>query len=354
MKNTEPSIAFKLNIAEVNNTPPNILSQTSIRNFRQTTLGLDVETIDKNFLCIPTVDAAIEVMHYIFGHLDSEKAIVSSMKSKELKHSLMQRLIYNYSYESYRNHELLKKYEINKNAGFSKYKLDSEHMDGIPDKIIPITPDTLTKIQVMCSAFQCSILNRNDKAAKEIFKYIITEISPYFNDFAKEIEQYSKCAEYLLPVLKLIEPESQLKIIQALVPYIKFSLDLSGKFSDLLIENKNFEEAKALLEESMFSFNNNIENQVLVQWYYRAGRAYEETGSYDISTKYYEHAFGLLPTHPTAPYHLWANYRIQGEFDKANDLIQDVQVEYIKHILEMLTNPYKISYEKLDLIKKIP
>ncbi len=100
----------------------------------------------------------------------------------------------------------------------------------------------------------------------------------------------------------------------------------------------------------MFSFNNNIENQVLVQWYYRAGRAYEETGSYDMSTKCYEQAFGLLPTHPTAPYHLWANYRIQGEFDKANDLIQDVQVEYIKHILEMLTNPYKISYEKLALI----
>ncbi|MCC8418420.1 MAG: hypothetical protein LN590_02175 [Rickettsia endosymbiont of Glossina mortisans submortisans] len=202
----------------------------------------------------------------------------------------------------------------------------------------------------MCSAFQCSILNRHDETAKEIFKYIITETNLYFNNFAEETEQYIKCAGYILPVLKLIEPESQLKIIQALVPYIKFSLDLSGKFSDLLIENKNFEEAKALLEESMFSFNNNIENQVLVQWYYRAGRAYEETGSYDMSTKCYGQAFGLLPTHPTAPYHLWANYRIQGEFDKANDLIQDVQVEYIKHILEMLTNPYKISYEKLALI----
>ncbi len=173
------------------------------------------------------------------GHLDSEKAI-SSMKSKELKHSLMQRLIYNYSYESYRNHELLKKYEINKNAGFFEYKLDSEYMDGIPDKIIPITPDTLTKIQVMCSAFQCSILNRHDETAKEIFKYIITETNLYFNNFAEETEQYIKFAEYILPVLKLIEPESQLKIIQALVPYIKFSLDLSGKFSDLLIENKNF------------------------------------------------------------------------------------------------------------------
>lgn len=33
MKNTEPSITFKLNIAEVNNTT-NILSQTSIKNFR--------------------------------------------------------------------------------------------------------------------------------------------------------------------------------------------------------------------------------------------------------------------------------------------------------------------------------
>ncbi|WP_232203632.1 hypothetical protein [Rickettsia helvetica] len=42
--------------------------------------------------------------------------------------------------------------------------------------------------------------------------------------------------------------------------------------------------------------------------------------------------------------------RIQGEFDKANDLIQYVPIEYIKYILEMLTNPYEISYEKLDLI----
>lgn len=205
MKNTEPSITFKLNIAEVNNTT-NILSQTSIKNFRQTSRGLDVETIDKNFLCIPTVDAAIEVITYIFRHLDSEKAIVSSMKSKELKHSLMQRLIYNYSYESYRNHELLKKYEINKNAGFFEYKLDSEYMDGIPDKIIPITPDTLTKIQVMCSAFQCSILNRHDETAKEIFKYIITETNLYFNNFAEETEQYIECTQFLIPVLKLIEP----------------------------------------------------------------------------------------------------------------------------------------------------
>ncbi|WP_069201595.1 hypothetical protein [Rickettsia felis] len=122
-------------------------------------------------------------------------------------------------------------------------------MDGIPDKIIPITPDTLTKIQVMCSAFQCSILNRHDETAKEIFKYIITETNLYFNNFAEETEQYIKCAEYILPVLKLIEPESQLKIIQALVPYIKFSLDLSVKFYDLLIKINNFEGAKALLEE---------------------------------------------------------------------------------------------------------
>ncbi|BBJ31753.1 hypothetical protein RAS_08620 [Rickettsia asiatica] len=78
----------------------------------------------------------------------------------------------------------------------------------------------------------------------------------------------------------------------------------------------------------------------------------EETGNYYMSTKCYEHAFVLLRTHPTAAYHLWSNYRIQGEFDKANDLIQYVPIEYIKYILEMLTNPYEISYEKLDLIKK--
>ncbi|KJV61870.1 hypothetical protein [Rickettsia amblyommatis] len=41
-----------------------------------------------------------------------------------------------------------------------------------------------------------------------------------------------------------------------------------------------------------------------------------------MSTKYYEHAFVLLPTNPTAAYHLWSNYRIQGKCDKANDLIQ--------------------------------
>ncbi|KJV79007.1 MULTISPECIES: hypothetical protein [spotted fever group] len=34
------------------------------------------------------------------------------------------------------------------------------------------------------------------------------------------------------------------------------------------MENKNFEEAKALLEESICSLNTNTENQVLVQWYY--------------------------------------------------------------------------------------
>ncbi|KJV61871.1 hypothetical protein [Rickettsia amblyommatis] len=60
-------------------------------------------------------------------------------------------------------------------------------------------------------------------------------------------------------MLKLIEPESKLKITQALVPYIKSSLDLSGQFSDLLMENKNFEEAKALLAESIFSLNTNTE-----------------------------------------------------------------------------------------------
>ncbi|MCX4079465.1 hypothetical protein N7280_02240 [Rickettsia rhipicephali] len=68
----------------------------------------------------------------------------------------------------------------------------------------------------MSLAFQCSILNRHNEAAKEIFKRIIAAINLYFNYFAKEVEQYSKCAEYLLPVLKLIEPESKLKITQAL------------------------------------------------------------------------------------------------------------------------------------------
>ncbi|BBJ31752.1 hypothetical protein RAS_08610 [Rickettsia asiatica] len=152
--------------------------------------------------------------------------------------------------------------------------LDGESIKWIPDKIIPKTPDTLTKIQVMSLAFQCSILNRYNETAKEIFKYIITATNLYFNHFAKEVEQYSKCAEYILPVLKLIEPESKLKIIQALVLYIKFSLDLSGQFSDLLMKNKNFEEAKALLEESIFLLNNNTEDQVLAQWYYRTGCAY--------------------------------------------------------------------------------
>ncbi|WP_238375537.1 tetratricopeptide repeat protein [Rickettsia massiliae] len=79
---------------------------------------------------------------------------------------------------------------------------------------------------------------------------------------------------------------------------------MSGQFSDLLMEHKNFKEAKALLEESIFSLNTNTENQVLVQWYYRTGRVYEETGNYNMSTKCYEHAFVLLPTHPTAAYHL--------------------------------------------------
>lgn len=128
---------------------------------------------------------------------------------------------------------------------------------------------------------------------------------------------------------------------------------MSGQFSDLLMENKNFEGIKALLEESIFSLNTNTENHVLAQWYYRTGCVYEETGSYDMSTKCYEHAFVLLPTHPTAAYHLWSNYRIQGKCDKANDLIQYVPIEYIKYILE-ITNPYEISYKTLDVIKKIP
>ncbi|XVN43897.1 MAG: hypothetical protein RCG16_06975 [Rickettsia hoogstraalii] len=254
------SITFKLNIAEINNTT-NILSQTSIKNFRQTTLGLDVETIDKKFLSIPTFNVAMEIMTYLFKHLDSEKTIVSSNQTIQIKYSLMKRLLFKYPSESAKHPKLLKNYEaIQKLGNFKDEPLEWTE------------PDTLTKIQVMSLAFQCSILNRSDKVTADIFKYIITATNLYFNHFTKEVEQYSKCAEYILPILKLIEPESQLKIIQALVPYIKFSLDLSGQFSNLLIENKNFEEAKALLEESIFSLNTNTENQVLAQWYYRTGR----------------------------------------------------------------------------------
>ncbi|MEY4464077.1 MAG: hypothetical protein RLZZ81_1048 [Pseudomonadota bacterium] len=354
MKNAEYSITFKIDIAKIYNTP-NILSQTSIKNFRKNSPSLDVVEMNKNFSSIPPVNAAIEVMNYIFGHLNSEKAKnVSSKKAIEIKHLLMHKLMSNYPYESYKNHELLKNYEIIQRPGFFEYILDGESIKWIPDKIIPISPDMLTKIQMMSLAFQCTILNRHNETAKEILKYIITATNLYFNHFAKEFEQYTKYAEYLLPVLKLIEPESQLKIVQALVPYIKFSLDLSGKFSDLLIENKNFEDAKALLDESIFSLNNNTEDQILALWYYRTGRAYEETGNYDISTKCYKHAFKLLPSHETIACHLWSNYRIQGEFDKAKDLIQYVPEGYIKYFLEMLTNPYEISYknEKLTSINK--
>ncbi len=79
----------------------------------------------------------------------------------------------------------------------------------------------------------------------------------------------------------------------------------------------------------------------------------KKPGTMNMSTKCYEHAFVLLPTHPTA-YHLWSNYRIQDKCDKANDLIQYVPVEYIQYILAMLTNPYEISYKTLDIIKQIP
>ncbi|MCZ6886779.1 MAG: hypothetical protein O7C59_03925 [Rickettsia endosymbiont of Ixodes persulcatus] len=60
MKNTESSITFKLSIAEIYNTP-NILSESSIRNFRKTYPSLKVKEIDNNFLSITTVNAAIEV-----------------------------------------------------------------------------------------------------------------------------------------------------------------------------------------------------------------------------------------------------------------------------------------------------
>ncbi|WP_392506204.1 hypothetical protein ACE5D9_00315 [Rickettsia sp. 2024-CO-Wats] len=111
MNNAEPSITFKLDITTVYNTL-NILSESNIRNFRKNFFGLDVVEMDKNFSSIPTVGGAIEVMHYIFGHLNSEKSTVSSNKAIEIKHSLIHKLMPNYPYESHTNHELLKNYEI--------------------------------------------------------------------------------------------------------------------------------------------------------------------------------------------------------------------------------------------------
>lgn len=65
------SLQLLLSLILVYNTL-NILSESNIRNFRKNFSGLDVVEIDKNFSSIPTVGAAIEVMHYIFGHLNSE------------------------------------------------------------------------------------------------------------------------------------------------------------------------------------------------------------------------------------------------------------------------------------------
>ncbi|MCC8462488.1 MAG: hypothetical protein LN546_04905 [Rickettsia endosymbiont of Ecitomorpha arachnoides] len=60
-----------------------------------------------------------------FRHLNSEKAKnVSSKKAIEIKHSLMQRLLSNYPYESYKNHELLKNYKIIQRSVFFEYVLD--------------------------------------------------------------------------------------------------------------------------------------------------------------------------------------------------------------------------------------
>ena len=72
MKNAEPSITFKLDTTEICSNA-DILSQTSIKQFRKNSPGLSVVEIDKNFSSIPTVGAAIEVMTYIFGYLNSEK-----------------------------------------------------------------------------------------------------------------------------------------------------------------------------------------------------------------------------------------------------------------------------------------
>ena len=65
----------------------------------------------------------------------------------------MHRLMSNYPYESYKNHELLKNYKIIQRPGFFEYKLDGESIKWIPDKIITIPPNTLTKIQIMSLAF---------------------------------------------------------------------------------------------------------------------------------------------------------------------------------------------------------
>ncbi|BBJ31751.1 hypothetical protein RAS_08600 [Rickettsia asiatica] len=51
-------------------------------------------------------------MHYIFGHLNSEKTEIDTKKTIKIKHSLLHRLMSNYPYESYKNHELLKNYKI--------------------------------------------------------------------------------------------------------------------------------------------------------------------------------------------------------------------------------------------------
>lgn len=342
------NIEFSLDIKEICKAE-NIFSQNNIRKFRKGFCNFnikEIEEINNKFLSIPMVGAAIEVMSCLFKHLNNQK----------IKHSLIQRLIYNYPYESYKDHKLLAPYKIIQEANFFKYVLNNEYVEWIPDKIVNRKPEMLiTKIQVMSFAFQCSILNRSDeKVTKEIFKYIITAINLYFKSPTEKFEHYIECAKYILPVIKLIEPKSQLLIIQELVPCIKFSLDLSDQFADLLMENKNFEAAKTLLEASIFSLDTNTEDQTLARWYYRVGRVYKETGDYNISTKCYKYAFTLLPNHELIAFGLWSNYRIQGKFNKAQNLVAQIQTSEVKSILEMLTNPYEISYksEKFASIKR--
>ncbi|WP_341791799.1 hypothetical protein [Rickettsia endosymbiont of Gonocerus acuteangulatus] len=192
-----------------------------------------------------------------------------------------------------------------------------------------------------------TFIRSDEKVTEEIFKYIITAISLYFKN---PNGNYIECAKYLLPVIKLIEPKSQLLIIHVLVPYIQSNLDLSDQFVDLLTENRNFAAAKDLLEASIWSLDTNTKDQTLAQWYYRVGRIYKETGDYKISTKCYKYASKLLSNHESIIFSLWSNYRIQGKFNKAQNLLEQISVSDVKSILEMLANPYEISYKSEKFI----
>ncbi|WP_341791800.1 hypothetical protein [Rickettsia endosymbiont of Gonocerus acuteangulatus] len=117
-----------LDIKEIYNTK-NILSQNNIKNFRKSFLKFNIDEINNKFSSIPTVSAAIEIMAYIFKQLNSKNAI-------ELKHSLIQQLIYNYPYESYKDHKLLANYKIIEKSNFVEYTLNREYVIGTPHKVV--------------------------------------------------------------------------------------------------------------------------------------------------------------------------------------------------------------------------